>query len=229
MAGSYDLEKTLRPPTRERPPYPAKYITLASGENMVVREARLEEIPFLLEVIEPLTRVKEDFYDIVAARFYAELLGMFRYRVRDEYCLVGSIDGMVASLCNGRLIDGKSGMSYHTMTVKRGLRCGAQMFAAKMEYHMDFMDQDEVFIVAESPIGFRRWMIEYQLEPRFEFQHELGGVPSFVLTRELYFKSKERLVAGTRPVPEELLKACENLIGPDEYPQIPNWKPRWCK
>ena len=229
MAGSYDLEKTLRPPARERPPYPAKYITLASGENMVVREARHEEIPFLLEVIEPLTRVKDDFYDIVAARFYAELLGMFRYRVRDEYCLVGSIDGMVASLCNGRLIDGKSGMSYHTMTVKRGLRCGAQMFAAKMEYHMEFMDQDEVFIVAESPIGFRRWMIEYQLEPRFEFQHELGGVPSYVLTRELYFNSKERLVAGTRPVPDEMMKACAELDGPDEYPQIPNWKPRWCK
>ena len=51
-------------------------------------------------------------------------------------------------------------MSYHTLTVHRGLRCGAHMFAAKMEYHS--LGQDEVFIVAESFIGFKRWMIEYQ-------------------------------------------------------------------
>jgi hypothetical protein len=173
--------------------------------------------------------VKKDFYDIVAARLYAELLGMIRYRVRDEYCLVGAIDGVVASMCNGRLIDEKRAMSYHTMTVERGVRCGAQMFAAKMEYHMEFLDQEEVFIVAESPIGFRRWMLEYQLEPRFEFQHELGGPPSYVLTRALYFASKDRLVAGSRPVPEELMKRNEHLTGPVEYPQIPNWKPRWVR
>jgi len=229
MEDSHALEMKLRPPAREMTPYPAKYITLASGENMVIREARREELPLLLEVIEPLTRVKADFYDIVAARFYAELLGMARYRVQDEYCLVGIIDGHVASLCNGRMVTAEQGMSYHTMTVKRGLRCGAQMFAAKMEYHMEFLDQSEVLIVAESPIGFRRWMIEYQLEPRFECPHELGGVPTFVLSRDLYFAAKERLVGGTRPVPEKILASAYTLEGPQEYPQIPNWKPRWCK
>jgi len=196
---------------------------------MVIREVKIEEIPILLEIIEPLIRVKKDFYDIVAARFYAELLGMFRYRVRDEYCLVGTIDGIVASICNGRLIDDDHGMSYHTMTVKRGLRCGAQMFASKMEYHIEILNQKKVYIVAESPIGFRRWMIEYQLEPCFDFQHELGGVPSYVLTKELYYNTRERLVTGSRPIPEDLFEKSQKLIKPSEYPQLPNWKPRWCR
>lgn len=221
MDMAYELEMKLRPPQTEMPAYPPKFITLASGEKMVIRQVKREEIPLLLEVIEPLMKVEKDFYDIVAARFYAELLGFYRYRVRDEYCLVGTIDGVIASICNGRLVDAKTGMSYHTMTIKRGLRCGAQMFAAKMEYHIEFMNQEEVYIVAESPIGFRRWMVEYQLEPRFNIQHELGGVPTYVLTRELYFAAKERLVTGTRPVPDELLKTADTLIPPEEYPQIP--------
>lgn len=219
----YELEMKLRPPQREMLPYPAKFITLASGEKMVIREVKREEIPMLLEIIEPLIKVERDFYDIVAARFYAELLGLLRYRVRDEYCLVGVIDGVVASICNGRLVDEDVGMSYHTMTIRRGLRCGAQMFAAKMEYHIEILNQKEVLIVAESPIGFRRWIIEYQLEPRFSVQHELGGVPTYVLTRELYFAAKEMLVTGTRPVPEDLLKTADTLIPPKEYPQVPGW------
>ncbi|MBA7625442.1 hypothetical protein ES703_32872 [subsurface metagenome] len=97
------------------------------------------------------------------------------------------------------------------------------MFAAKMEYHIEILNQKEVFIVAESPIGFRRWMIEYQLVPRFHVQHELGGVPTYILTRDLYFAAKERLVTGTRPVPKNLLKTSDTLIPPEEYPQIPGW------
>jgi len=221
MDMAYELEMKLRPPQMKMPDYPPKFITLASGEKMVIRQVKREEIPILLETIEPLMKVEKDFYDIVAARLYAELLGFYRYRVRNEYCLVGTINGIIAAICNGRLVDEKTGMSYHTMTIKRGLRCGAQMFAAKMEYHIEFLNQEQVYIVAESPIGFRRWMVEYQLEPRFHIQHELGGVPTYVLTKELYFAAKRRLVTGTRPVPEEILKTADTLIPPEEYPQIP--------
>jgi hypothetical protein len=219
-----ELERKLRPPEREMPPYPPKYILLASGEYLVVRQATEEDIPVLLETVEPLIKVRRDFYDIVAARMYAELLGQFIHRVRDPYCLVGTINGVVASLVNGRMIDDDRGMSYHTITIRRGLRCGAHMFAAKMEYHMEYLGQREVYIVAESFIGFKRWMIEYQLEPRLDFQHELGGVPSYVLTRELWDRAKGRLLAGTRPVPPELLRTADTLIPPDEYPQIPGFK-----
>ena len=200
------LEEILRPPEKQLPPYPAKCIVLASGEKMVVRQGRREEVPVLLPAAGVLTRVERDYYDIVAARTYAELLGWLRYRVRDEYCLVGLIDGVLVGLVNGRSLSARVGVSYHTIAMKRGLRIGAHLFAAKMEYHIEYLNQQEVYIVAESPIGFRRWMIEYGLEKRPQVHHELGGVMSWSLTRDLYFESRDRLVVGERPVSKDLIE-----------------------
>ncbi|CEP69174.1 Acyl-CoA N-acyltransferase [Moorella glycerini] len=208
------LEQSLRPPETPMVPYPPKYITLASGEKMVVHQISREDVPRVLEAVKPMIAVEKDFYDIVAARLYAELLGYYRYRVKDEYCLVGTINGVIAGIVNGRMLNEKVGMSYHTITLKRGLRIGAQLFAAKMEYHLDYLGQEEVWIVAESPIGFRRWMIEYELEPRPEQWHELGGVPTYVLTRALWEKHKAAKCTGRRPVPEEMLATAKKLIVP---------------
>lgn len=216
MGNGNELEALLRPPATEMPQYPPKVITLASGEQMVVRQIDREEVPILLEAIAPLIWVERDFYDIVAARFFAELLAFKRYRVRDEYCLVGLIDGVLAGMVNGRMVNKDIGMSYHTLTIRRGLRVGSHLFAAKMEYYLEYLKQKEVLIVAESPIGFRRWMIEYPLQKKYEVQHELGGVPSWVLTRETYFAAKPRLISGRRPVPPELLKKAEAIILPEE-------------
>ncbi|WP_406676948.1 hypothetical protein [Moorella sp. ACPs] len=208
------LEQSLRPPETPMVPYPPKYITLASGEKMVVHQISREDVPRVLEAVKPMIAVEKDFYDIVAARLYAELLGFYRYRVKDEYCLVGTINGVIVGIVNGRMLNEKVGMSYHTMTLKRGLRIGAQLFAAKMEYHLDYLGQEEVWIVAESPIGFRRWMIEYELEPRPEQWHELGGVPTYVLTKALWEKHKAAKCTGRRPVPEEMLATAKKLIVP---------------
>ena len=216
MAHISELEASLRPPAMDMPPYPPKVITLASGEEMVVRQVERDEVPTLLEALCPLLWVERDFYDIVAARLFGELLAYKRYRVKDEYVLAGLIDGVLAGMVNGRLVDAKTGMSYHTLTVRRGLRVGSHLFAAKMEYHIEHCKQKEVLIVAESPIGFRRWMIEYPLEKRFEVQHELGGVPSWVLPDQTYYNAKPRLVAGRRPVPEELLRGAETIVLPEE-------------
>jgi hypothetical protein len=209
-------------------PYPAKVITLSSGEKMVVRQARREEVGAILGTIYPLIGVPKDYYDIVAARMYAEVLGWFRYRVANEFVLVGVIDGEIAGIVNSRMWDAKTGISLHTMTIRRGLRIGAQLFASKMEHHIDYLNQDEVHIVAESPIGWRRWMIEYQLVDQSggypALQHELGGVPTFTLTRDLYLKAKPEKVTGTRPVPDDLLKSAEKLRMPEKYPQIPGFK-----
>jgi tRNA U34 2-thiouridine synthase MnmA/TrmU len=109
---------------------------------------------------------------------------------------------------NSRMVNEKVGMSYHTLAIDRGLRIGSHLFAAKMEYHMEYLDQEEVLIVAESPIGFRRWMIEYPLE-KTNIPHELGGGDSYRLTREIYFAAKPRLVVGDRPVPQNLLDEAE--------------------
>jgi len=223
-----EMEKKLRPPEIELKPYPPKVITLASGEKMVVREARREEVGVLLGTVAPLIGVAADFYDIVAARMYSEILGWYRYRVANEFVLVGAINGVIAGIVTSRHVDDKLGMSLHTLTIKRGLRVGAQLFAAKMEHHIDILGEDEVWIVAESPNGFKRWMIEYQLEDRShlypQVRHELGGGPTYVLTRKLWNDVKAVKCTGTRPVSEEDLKSAEKLIMPSEYPQIPGFK-----
>jgi|SRR5208283_622854 len=223
-----ELEKKLRPPEIHLKPYPPKMIKLANGSIMVVREAKREEVGVLLGTVYPLLGVPKDFYDIVAARMYAEILGWFRYRVANEFVIVGAIDGVIAGIVTSRHVDDKLGMSLHTLTVDRGLRIGAQLFAAKMEHHIDILGEDEVWIVAESPIGFKRWMIEYELEDRSAgfpgIRHELGGVPTYALTRKLWEKHKPNKCTGTRPVPADVLAKADKLKMPNEYVQIPGFK-----
>jgi hypothetical protein len=218
---SVDLEKTLRPVDSTMKPYPSKFMTLASGEEMVIRQVGRDDVPTLLDHVEPLLHVERDYYDIVAARVYAELLGYYRHRVQDEYVLIAQIDGELAAIVNGRQVTPELGMSLHTLALRRGLRIGAHAFAAKMEYHIDILGHDAVLVVAESPIGFRRWMIEYQLEQRFGTPHELGGVPSYALTRELFDRARSKLVVGRRPVPEQLMARAEGAILPPSDPPTP--------
>jgi len=217
MAVDMELEAVLRPPVLEMPPYPPKIITLANSKKMVVRQAEREEVPDLLKAVHPTLFIPRDYYDIVGARLYAELLGWHRHRVRNEYCLIGQIDSYIVGIVNGRMVDKNVGMSYHTLAIDRGLRIGSHLFAAKMEHHIEYLGQQEVWITAESPIGFRRWMIEYGLELIADQQHELGGATPYRLSRDLYFKTKPRLVVGERPVPPELLnQALDEIVIADE-------------
>lgn len=216
MPVDMELEAVLRPHQYPMAPYPPKTITLANGKVMVVRQASREDVPAILKSVHPCLFIDRDFYDVVSARLYGELLAWYRYRVKSEYCLVGQVEGFLVGVVNGRLETEKVGMSYHTLAIDRGLRIGSHLFAAKMEYHMEYLNQDEVLIVAESPIGFRRWMIEYPLEET-KIPHELGGGDSWRLTREIYFKAKPRLVVGDRPVPQELMdEATEEIKFADE-------------
>ncbi len=225
-----ELEKQLRAPQLEMAPYPPKAITLATGEILVVREARKDEAATLLETVYPLIGVARDYYDIVAARMYSEILGWVRDRTANEFVLVGAINGVIGGIVTSRMKDRQVGISLHTLTVKRGLRIGAQLFAAKMEHHIEYLGQEEVYIVAESPIGFRRWMIEYGLEDLSDqypaIQHELGGIPTYSLTRELYYEVKGEKVFGERPIDPKALATADTLVVPDEYPQIPDFKRR---
>jgi hypothetical protein len=169
-----------------------------------------------------LIHVERDFYDVVASRVYAELLGYYRHRFQDQYVLALQVDGELAAIVNGRQVNPKLGLSLHTLAMRRGLRIGAHGFAAKMEYHIDTLGHDEVLVVAESPIGFRRWMLEYELEKRFDTPHELGGVPSWALTKELFDKARSKLVVGRRPVPKDILeKAMEKILPPSDPPTPP--------
>jgi hypothetical protein len=97
-----------------------------------------------------------------------------------------------------------------------------------MEHHLDVLGEEEVHIVAESPIGFKRWMIEYELEDRSSqypaLRHELGGVPTYTLTRKLWEAVRPVKCTGTRPCPPELLQSTAKLKMPSEYVQLPGWK-----
>jgi hypothetical protein len=211
-----ELEAVLRPPELYMAPYPPKVITLANGKKMVVREVARSDVPALLTAVRPTLKIARDYYDIVGARLYAELLGWYRYRVQNEYCLVGQVDGILVGIVNGRMLNQQTGWSLHTLAIDRGLRVGSHLFAAKMEHHIEYLKQKEVLIVAESPIGFRRWMIEYGLE-KTDIPHELGGAPSYRLSETLYYETKPRLVVGDRPVPQDLLDvAMREIIVADE-------------
>lgn len=206
-----ELEAVLRPEQLPMVPYPPKVITLANGKLMVVRQAKREDVPVILKSVRPCMSIERDYYDIVSARLYGELLAWYRHRVKCEFCLLGQVDGYLVGVVNSRMVNEKVGMSYHTLAIDRGLRIGSHLFAAKMEYHIEYLKQEEVLIVAESPIGFRRWMIEYPLE-KTDIPHELGGGDSYRLTREIYYAARPRLVVGDRPVPKALLDEAEAEI-----------------
>src|SRR3972149_12065922 len=136
MPVDMELEAVLRPPALNMAPYPPKVITLANGKKLVVRGASREDVPILLRAVPPTLFIHRDYYDIVGARLYAELLGWYTHRVRNEYCLMGQIDGYLVGVVNGRMVDQNIGMSYHTLAIDRGVRVGAHLFAAKMEHHI---------------------------------------------------------------------------------------------
>ncbi|HNT55325.1 MAG TPA: hypothetical protein PKG95_11470 [Anaerolineaceae bacterium] len=211
MAVDLELEAVLRPIQYPMPPYPPKVITLANGKQMVIRQAVREDVPAILKSVHPCLFIERDYYDVVSARLYGELLAWYRYRAKSPYCLLGQVDGFLVGVVNGRMETEKVGMSYHTLAIDRGLRIGSHLFAAKMEYHLEYLGQEDVLIVAESPIGFRRWMIEYPLE-KTNIPHELGGGDSYRLTREIYLNARPRLVVGDRPVPPDLLAEAEAEI-----------------
>src|SRR4030066_1676947 len=140
MPMDMELEMVLRPTQYPMPPYPPKVITLANGKKMVVRQAEREDVPEILKSVPPCLFIDRDYYDIVSARLYGELLAWYRYRVKSAYCLIGQIDGYLVGVVNGRLENEKVGMSYHTLAIDRGLRIGSPLFGAKREYHMEYMN-----------------------------------------------------------------------------------------
>ncbi len=85
-----------------------------TGEVMYIREAKIEEAKTLMQYVRKVMDVEHDFYDVVGARVYAELLGWYRKRIKDPYVLIGMIDGKLAGLVNGRLMNEDINISHHT-------------------------------------------------------------------------------------------------------------------
>ena len=217
-----ELEPLLSGPSMDIPPFEPAMVKVKSGEIMLIRPIKKEEAPLFLEYMKKLMEVDHDFYDIVGARVYAEILGWVRNRLKDPYHLVGLIDGHVVAFCNGRLMNEDINISLHSLAFRRGLRAGSIMYYAKCEYCFETLKQKEFWATYESYNGLKRWGIG-MAQPSYpwpDVQHELGGAKVFYITQK-YWKStvKKYLEEMTqtkmvRPVPAAILKKNERLIMP---------------
>jgi hypothetical protein len=183
--------------------------------------AKREEIPVILKATRPLLDVEKDFYDVVSARVYGEILAWLRYRVKNHYCLIGVLDHELAAIANARLMNDKVAISLHTMTFKRGAGIGAIMYLAKMEHAFDYLGLDEWWATYESYTGIRYWglgLAQHE-KPYPEIQHELGGARVYFTTKEQwesFVKPKYGPRMGQRPVSEQLLRDSETLKAPEK-------------
>src|SRR5512142_1943161 len=80
-----EIEPLLQAPPMELKPWPGAMITLKDGRILYIREARLDEAPAMLSYIKCVMETEVDFYDIVGARVYAEILGWYRKRLKDPF------------------------------------------------------------------------------------------------------------------------------------------------
>ncbi|HEY88553.1 MAG TPA: N-acetyltransferase [Thermoflexia bacterium] len=223
-----EIEPLLQAPPMDIAPFPPAMVELRDGSKMVIRAAKLEEAPLMLGYVEQLMKIEHDFYDIVGARVYAEILGWYRKRLKDPYTLVGLIDGTWVGFANGRLMNEDINISLHTMSLRRGLRIGAIMYYAKASYAFDVLDQDEWWATYESYNGWKRWGLG-MAQPSYpwpEYQHELGGARVYYVTKKYWDTSIKNYIQSytgaelLRPVPAELLEKNAEIKTVPEFGKI---------
>jgi hypothetical protein len=219
-----EIEPLLQAPPMDLKPWPGAVVALKDGRTLYIRQARLEEAPKLMGYMKRVMEVEHDFYDIVGARVYAEILGWYRQRLKDPYTLVGLIDGQLAGFCNGRLMNEDINISLHTMALARGGRIGAVMYYAKVHYAFEILGNKEFWATYESYNGWHRWGLG-MAQPSYpwpEVQHELGGARVYYITKKYWdasIKKYIRQMAGTDlnfEVPAEVVKINEEMRIPDE-------------
>jgi hypothetical protein len=219
-----ELEPLLSPPAMVLPPFEPAMVKVKGGQTMLIRPLEKAEAPALLAYMKKLVDVDHDFYDIVGARVYAELLGWVRNRLKDPYQMIGLIDGHVVAFCNGRLMSEDINISLHTMAFRRGLRAGAIMYYAKCEYCFETLKQREFWATYESYNGLKRWGIG-MAQPSYpwpEIQHELGGAKVFYVTKKYWETTVRQYLEDMiqthleRPVPAALLKRNEKIVMPEK-------------
>jgi hypothetical protein len=219
-----EIEPLLQAPPMDLLPWPGAMITLKDGRTMYIREARLEEAPAMGEYMKKVMESDHDFYDIVGARVYAEILGWYRKRLKDPYTLVGLIDGEWVGFANGRLVNEDINISLHTMALARGGRIGAIMYYAKAYYGFEILGNKEWWATYESYNGWRRWGLgmAQPTKPWPDVQHELGGARVYYVTKKYWDASiknyVEQMVGGelSFDVPQELIDANYTMKIPTE-------------
>jgi len=219
-----EIEPLLQAPPMDLKPFPEAMMTLKDGRILYIREARREDTPLMLEYMKRIMEVERDFYDVVGARVYAEILGWYRSRLKDPFQLVGTINGEWAGFANGRMMSEDIAVSLHTMTFIRGGRLGWVMYYAKTYFALEIMKAKEWWSTFESYNGWRMAGLE-MAQPSYpwpEYQHELGGARVFYITKKYWdkvVKDYVRQMTGTElefDVPDEVVKANEVMRAPEE-------------
>jgi hypothetical protein len=220
-----EIEPLLQAPPMDIKPWPGAMITLKDGRQMYIREARLEEAPGLMGYMKKVMETDHDFYDVVGARVYAEIIGWYRQRLKDPYVLVGLIDGMLVGFANGRLQSPEINISLHTMALARGGRIGAIMYYAKAYYAFEILGNQEWWATYESYNGWHRWGLG-MAQPQYpwpEYQHELGGARVYYVKKNYWDrvvkKYAQQMVGADLifdNIPEALIKANETMRIPEE-------------
>jgi hypothetical protein len=219
-----EVEAVLQGPALQLKPWPGALVRLKDGRELYIREARLDEAPKMLEYMKKVMDIGRDFYDIVGARVYAEILGWYRKRLKDPYTFVGLIDGQWVGFANGRLFNEDINISLHTMALARGGRIGAVMYYAKAYYAFEILGNKEWWATYESYNGWMRWGLG-MAQPSYpwpEQQHELGGGRIYYVTKKYWdqlIKNYVREMAGAEmdfKVPEKVVKANQEMKIPTE-------------
>ncbi len=220
-----EIEPLLQAPPMDIKPWPGAMITLKDGRIMYIREAKLEEAPQMMDYMKKVMACDHDFYDVVGARVYAEIIGWYRKRLKDPYVLVGLIDGQWVGFANGRLLSQDINISLHTMALARGGRIGAVMYYTKAYYAFEILGNKEWWATYESYNGWHRWGLG-MAQPSYpwpEYQHELGGARVYYVTKTYWdrvVKKYAQQMVGADLVldniPDEVIKANETMIVPEE-------------
>ncbi len=219
-----EIEPFLRAPAMPMKPWPNAMVPMSDGRTMFLRAARKDEVPAMLGLLKKVMECDYDFYDIVGVRVYAELLGWYRDRLKDPFCIIGVMDGKLAGLANGRMWNAEIAISHHTMTFQRAARIGVVMYYAKIYYAMEILGCKEFWSTFESYNG---WRLGFQtLQPSYPWpanQHELGGAAIYYINRDNWegrVKSYCCEMIGSDlifdGIPAELVQVSENMTVPDE-------------
>ncbi len=219
-----------RSPLLDRP-YEPKAVELRNGHRMVALMARDEDIPIILGILKKLIdlEIDVDFFDLVAARTYAEVLALVMKRIKDEWIQIGVLEnGEIAGVVNARLWNDDIAISLHTIVFKRGIEAGTPLYLAKMEYAFEVLGVKEWWPTFESYYGFRMGAIipAAMQKPYPEYQREPGGAMVFYNTREQWFnyiKAIHTKYLGTRPAPKELLEISMKPRAPDVEEEFKDW------
>ena len=207
-----------------KPMYSELTLRDGSKRQILIRKIREDEIDTMLAFVKQYTEVEYDFYDIVGARVFAELLAIKRNRMKDEYFFVGLDGGEPIGIANGRMRDKEINISLHTMAFKRQVNAGSILFYSKCWYAFEVCGANEFWATFESYNGWVLAGLNMGLPtyPWPQVQHELGGAKVYVLYRDYWELSirdeyPEQIArAQLLPNPSaELLKQNETIRFPD--------------